>query len=338
MLKKVFLIVSIALLAYLGFEFRDTYMSTHSYYATMMADAKNWNIVLSGLLFSLLPASYLVYARKIRIKTLLLLFFLWLILFGFVFTTTKWWVGWFLMLTINSWILFGLAVAMFVMLTSVGDVIKRKVFGLETASLLDILMSMWVWLSVFLLFNYILISLGVFYPVVSWLQVIWVVCLMWYNRSEQSAIARILRDSLRMNGLQKREKIGLVVMICLTCLYLYLGFYLSDIAYSTAWDANHAYMFYPKMWALNNGYYWNEIWMATSFQLWYAFIAFWFSLFVPSGGILGISVDTIWISLNFWSGFFVILFDYDCCQSCCFCWKMPLLSMYEKDLPSDYFW
>jgi hypothetical protein len=46
-------------------------------------------------------------------------------------------------------------------------------------------------------------------------------------------------------------------------LYVYLGFYLSDIAYSTARDANHAYMFYPKMWALNNGYYWNEPGMAS---------------------------------------------------------------------------
>gem|GEM_PF-6363305 len=89
MLKRVFLIISLLLLAYLGYEFWDTYMATHTYYTKMLASDSNWKIIISGLLFSLLPGLYLIYAKKTKLITLISLFFLGLILFGFVFTTTK---------------------------------------------------------------------------------------------------------------------------------------------------------------------------------------------------------------------------------------------------------
>jgi hypothetical protein len=40
--------------------------------------------------------------------------------------------------------------------------------------------------------------------------------------------------------------------------YLY-GFQLSFIPYSTAWDANHAYMYEPKVLAENFGVLWNNV-------------------------------------------------------------------------------
>ncbi|USN54726.1 MAG: hypothetical protein H6765_09645 [Candidatus Peribacteria bacterium] len=80
------------------------------------------------------------------------------------------------------------------------------------------------------------------------------------------------------------------------------------VPYSTAWDANHAYMFNPRMRALNNGYFWDEPNMAIGPQFWYMYIAFWFSLFVKTNGIMGISADTIAIQMNFWSGIFVLIF------------------------------
>ncbi|MBP6256623.1 hypothetical protein KA405_02640 [Patescibacteria group bacterium] len=61
--------------------------------------------------------------------------------------------------------------------------------------------------------------------------------------------------------------------------YFYNGVVLSFIPYPTAWDANHAYMFMPKMFALHNGYYRNEISMRGFGGLWLSYITFWFSLF-----------------------------------------------------------
>jgi hypothetical protein len=90
--------------------------------------------------------------------------------------------------------------------------------------------------------------------------------------------------------------------------YLYNGFMLAYIPYSTAWDANHAYMFYPKMRASNYGYFWNNQDMAIVPHLWYVFIAYRFSLFQPFGAFFGISPDSYAIMMNFWSGFFVLLF------------------------------
>lgn len=64
-------------------------------------------------------------------------------------------------------------------------------------------------------------------------------------------------------------------------MYFLFGFMLSYIPYPTAWDANHAYMFFPKMWAYNAGFYWDEASMFTSLNLWHGYITYWFSLFIP---------------------------------------------------------
>ncbi len=307
MLKKTFLIISFLLLLYLWITVWDTYLWTHTYYLEMIWNSNNWTIALSWLFLSLIPWLYFVYAKKKKISTFLWLFFLWLILFWFVFTSVKWGVWWWLKLTINSFILFGIWTAMFILLTWIWDVIKNKVLWLESDDIYDVLISLWLWLSVFLLLNYILINLQIFYPVVSWLQVIIAACILWYQKDWLQNVRSILYDTMNVSSLSRFDKIWLLTLFSFTCLYFFLGFYLSDIAYSTAWDANHSYMFFPKMWALNNWYYWNEIWMASWFQLWYAYIAFWFSLFAPTWWIWWISLDNIAISLNFWSWLFVIL-------------------------------
>jgi len=43
-------------------------------------------------------------------------------------------------------------------------------------------------------------------------------------------------------------------------------------------------------------------------QLWYGFIAYWFSLFTPFTNFLGLSADSIAVEMNFWSGFLVLIF------------------------------
>lgn len=83
--------------------------------------------------------------------------------------------------------------------------------------------------------------------------------------------------------------------------YYFYGFQLSFIPYSTAWDANHEYMYVPKVIAEN---YWLirwNMWVAGSMPyLWHTFISFWFSIgSVFRGNWL--APDTIAVSMNFLS-------------------------------------
>lgn len=59
-----------------------------------------------------------------------------------------------------------------------------------------------------------------------------------------------------------------VLLMLFSIMYIYHGFILADIPYPTAWDANHAYMYVPKIWALNSGYYWEQG-LASSPQIWF---------------------------------------------------------------------
>lgn len=67
-----------------------------------------------------------------------------------------------------------------------------------------------------------------------------------------SALAAQMRD-IRLPWYAITILIGIAI-----CIFIYatLGTVYSLIPYPTAWDANHAYMFVPKFWAMNHGYHW----------------------------------------------------------------------------------
>jgi len=102
--------------------------------------------------------------------------------------------------------------------------------------------------------------------------------------------------------------VAVFILLLLFVWYFYNWFILAYIPYPTARDANHAYMFVPKMFALHNGYYWNEVAMRWFWWIRLSYITFWFSLFSPSQWFMWISADTIAIEMNFLSGLFVALF------------------------------
>ena len=51
--------------------------------------------------------------------------------------------------------------------------------------------------------------------------------------------------------------ISIILLIC-TIMYIYYGLWMSYIPYSTAWDANHAYMAIPRMYVNNHGIIWSD--------------------------------------------------------------------------------
>ncbi|MDP2669963.1 MAG: hypothetical protein Q8O99_03025 [bacterium] len=100
----------------------------------------------------------------------------------------------------------------------------------------------------------------------------------------------------------------LLLLLVVSCRYIYNGFVLAFIPYPTAWDANHAYMFIPKMRAYHHGVYRFELSMRGFGGVRLAFISFRFNLFLPTNGFMGISPDTIAIEMNFRSGIYTLLF------------------------------
>lgn len=55
----------------------------------------------------------------------------------------------------------------------------------------------------------------------------------------------------------RRKWLGIILLAISLIYYLY-GFQLAFIPYSTAWDANHAYMYFPKIVAENHGILWGN--------------------------------------------------------------------------------
>ena len=98
-----------------------------------------------------------------------------------------------------------------------------------------------------------------------------------------------------------------VILLILSLVYVYHGFVLADIPYPTAWDANHAYMYYPRIRALNNGYY-REQSLAMMPQLWYGYLTFRFKFMFIFGTDTWISADNLTVIMNFISGVFVLAF------------------------------
>ncbi len=112
-------------------------------------------------------------------------------------------------------------------------------------------------------------------------------------------------DKLRANW---RKRIG-VVLLAISIIYYLYGFQLSFIPYSTAWDANHAYMYFPKIIAQNHGILRWNMWVADMVPgLWHMFITFFFALIQPIKTRFWLAPDTIAVAMNFLSGIFVLIF------------------------------
>ena len=90
--------------------------------------------------------------------------------------------------------------------------------------------------------------------------------------------------------------------------YLYMWIQNAFVPYSTAWDANHEYMYTPKILAENAGVYrWNTL--ANNMPwFWHQFLTFIFSLTGCTNWWFGLSPDNIAISMNNISAFLVLIF------------------------------
>ena len=102
--------------------------------------------------------------------------------------------------------------------------------------------------------------------------------------------------------------IAMFIPILLSVAYLYMWIQNAFTPYSTAWDANHEYMYIPKILAENAGVYWWNTVASSMPWFWHQFLAFVFSLTGCTNWWFGLSPDNIAISMNNISATLVLIF------------------------------
>lgn len=309
-LSSVWSVILVLLLALIWYEAYHAYMINHTYYYDMLADSNNRSIVIRFIVLSIIPLGTLLWTKSISSSKIGRSIVMSLILSGFVHTSFKWWLVWssgsFIFL-FNTIILLALVIIFFGGLYAIGSKIYHFIIKQEITQWNDILLALWFGLWLFLLFNYVLIVLQLFYPIVSRLQFIG----LWYSirhyKKEFSDAKNIIKPILKdFFHLDISRKWVYSILIVITLVYVMFSWNLSYIPYSTAWDANHAYMYFPKIWAINHGLFFTEGPMPSP-SIWMVYISYWFSLF-QSFPSFTIASDTVAVMMNSISWFLSLLF------------------------------
>lgn len=195
---------------------------------------------------------------------------------------------------------------------SIGIWIKNKCIQFHEESIPQMLLSFGIGLSAFLLGIYVLLLLNILFPIVTWIIFVGMGVLAYIQRKSLSVYVQMLEGIFQdfsvknLQGANARKWIGIILLVLSIAYYLF-GFQLSFIPYSTAWDANHAYMYNPRIWAENNGIFWKDG-PITFPYLRYSFITFFFSLIKPISSRFWLSADNVGVNMNFLSGIFVLVF------------------------------
>jgi len=161
-------------------------------------------------------------------------------------------------------------------------------------------------LGVFLLLMKLLLMFDMLYPILTRIIFLSFGVALYINRKKLPVYGNLVEEML--SGFNKNwvnrdwtNRIGLV-LIAITIIYYFYGFQLSYIPYSTAWDANHEYMYIPKILAENHGVLrGNSGPGAGAPMLWHSLLAFRFSLSesIPK---FRMGPSTLAVAINFLSG------------------------------------
>jgi hypothetical protein len=183
-------------------------------------------------------------------------------------------------------------------LHALGSWINQKFFRLSRTTT-HIIFTMALGLVTNMFVMYLLLLIGGMYPIVVWMIFLLMGSLIYRQRKELQADYQTLSDAWS-GAIDKKSRLrwlqqGIVVA---AIVYLLYGFQLAFIPYSTAWDANHAYMFFPKIRADNHGLYRSDgPW--TSPFIRYSYIAQRFSTMSRLTPLTGIARDTMAVMMNF---------------------------------------
>lgn len=316
MKQKVFLGILVLLLLIWWWSVFMNFLPNHQYYSTMFATSANRWLLIWGIISAAIPLLYIIYTKVSSLKNILITMTIWLVLYSIAFVSIKdsaLNVAWFVILLVNVWIIFGLWLYSIIWRTAIWSRIMEKVFKISTSRWQDMLLSFWLGLGSMMAVVHLLIISHIFYPIFSWILLAFAGLSIRYQRKRSlSGYKNLIEEMVswfHISSLKDNKRLWIgVVLLWLSIVYFYYGFQLSFIPYSTAWDANHAYMYIPKIRAENHGALWyGQPWWAWG-SLWMSYISFFFSVIQPIKSWFRLSPDNIAVSMNFLSWLFVLIF------------------------------
>ncbi len=319
MKKTIFLAIVGIFLLVGGYEIFNAFMLQHTYYASMFASMRNRWLVLGAFACAVPALYYFITNNSYKLPILGGLVAWWLAVFGLWHTgiTDNLWFARLgvIMQLINTGILLFLATYFVLGVQTLWSIVLEKV-GITQQRWQEMLLSFWIGLGLLLFVVHYLVFLHLLYGIIIWaifLGLGYLIYRNWYTRLayRRQLIEDILQDTKSLiikDGTLQTSGYIFLFLIAACIVYYFFGFQLSFIPYPTAWDANHAYMYIPKVWAENHGAL--GVWQPGGVAnfLWFSYIAFWFALIEPIKSFFWLSPDTVAVNLNFLSGIFVMIF------------------------------
>ena len=312
--QKIFLGIMLIVLVIFWAEIYSEFMSNHTYYNSMLASWDNWKIIISAIISAWIPILYLIISKEFSLKKFIIYLVSWLIAFSLLHMWIKdgfVWSG-FVVFIINNLILFVLWAYFVVWTLALWSWLSKMIIKFKENRIQELFLKFGFGLGAILILTQILIWFWLFHPVVVRIVFLGLGWLIWYMRKELSEYSNIISNLLsgfNIKSLNKnRWQWIMIILVVFSIIYYFYWFQLSFIPYSTAWDANHEYLYVPKVIAENFGIIWGNVGTAGVMPfLRHSFIAFWFSI----GSIFWwnwLSPDTIAVSMNFLSGPLVLFF------------------------------
>ena len=307
LLKTIFLCLIVVVIVFFGLEIFNEFNSNHAYYHDMFLTWSNWWVVISALLSCAFPVGYILFKnKKFSILWFLLSIFIWALIFWVLNLTirhsTQFLSWWLFIYFFNELLLFLFWTWFLIWTLAFWTRLSKLIFKFKENRIQEMFLNFWIWLWTLLILWQTLIWFWLFHPVVSWIILLWLCFFVWFERLTMKEYWDILWESIwSLKTNSSRWKYLLLVLLVFSLIYYFYWFQLSFIPYSTAWDANHEYMYVPKVIADNYWLIWWNIWTANSMPyLWHTFISFRFNIgSVFSGNWL--SPDTIAVAMNFLS-------------------------------------
>lgn len=295
-----------------GIDIFSSFLWNHAYYADMFASMDNRGQFALAIIAAGIPLRYLTQTSKIVLVDMVKYLFAGLLVFGLGQLMIKDTIlgSGLVMFAINVALLFTVSIYFIVALVAMGSWISEKFKLFKETMLSEVFLNLWIGLAVFMLINHFLAVSQLLYGRIIWVIFIAWAGIIWLQRTSLKAYETLIVEHLShfrwSQVIQSPKLMVFCIMIALSLAYYFYGFHLAFIPYPTAWDANHAYMYIPKIWAENHGILWAN--GAQSPSLWMSFISFWFTLIEPIKSWFWLSPDTFGVNMNFLSGILVLLF------------------------------
>ena len=289
----------------------DAYLANHTYYYSMLKTLSNWWIVIFGLIAAMIPVLYVFFSSKLTFRKILFHFLIGFAIFFLVLWLNKWWFvwGWYLVWLVNFAILFFFWLLIFWWFLAVWDLALNKV-NFKRA-IYEFAVKLWTWLALTGILLYWLVWIGYFTPIVAYI-VLWLLVIVLFLQGENisTLIGKLIleiKESIEDLKQSEHEYLlwifGWIFIVAIWYVFVWLNY--TFIPYPTAWDANHAYMFVPRMLWIYNGYpWWTDF--RPDMYFWYPFLTWMYQLwrwtwFAP---------DTWMITFNFFSWIFSLFFGF----------------------------